>query len=105
MGDIYQDDKAPESRLHDGQYSIISAPINVGDDVWIGAGVTVLPGVTIGSGSVIGAGSVVTKDIPPMVVAAGTPCRVLRAITDADRHVWPDERGGVISCQTTMMKR
>ncbi len=83
----------PESRLHDGQYSIISAPINVGDDVWIGAGVTVLPGVTIGSGSVIGAGSVVTKDIPPMVVAAGTPCRVLRAITDADRHVWPDERG------------
>ena len=83
----------PESRLHDGQYSIISAPINVGDNVWIGAGVTVLPGVTIGSGSVIGAGSVVTKDIPPMVVAAGTPCRILRAITDADRHVWPDERG------------
>ena len=34
--------------------------------------------------SVIGAGSVVSRDIPPMVVAVGTPCRVLRPITDGD---------------------
>ena len=39
--------------------------------------------------SVIGAGSVVTKDIPANVVAAGVPCRVLRAITEADRHTYP----------------
>ena len=55
-------------------------PIRVGNDVWIGAGVRVLPGVTIADGAVIGAGSVVTRDIPPMVVAAGNPCRVLRSI-------------------------
>ncbi len=60
-------------------------PITVGDNVWIGAGVHVMPGVTIGSGSVIGAGSVVTKDVPPGVVAAGNPCKVIRRITDEDK--------------------
>lgn len=47
-------------------------------DVWIGAGCIVLAGVRIGEGAVIGAGSVVTSDIPPMVIAAGNPARVLR---------------------------
>ena len=60
-------------------------PITLGDDVWLGGNVVILPGVTIGSGSVIGAGSVVSHDIPPGVVAAGNPCRVLRPITEADR--------------------
>jgi len=79
----------PESRT-DGEHSfpIMVAPITIEDDVWIGAGVTILAGVTIGRGSVIGAHSLVTKDIPPMTVAVGTPCKVLRAITDADRHEW-----------------
>jgi maltose O-acetyltransferase len=54
-------------------------PIRIGSDVLIGGGVIVCPGVTIGDGSVIGAGSVETKDIPAGVVAAGNPCRVLRA--------------------------
>ena len=67
----------------------IALPITVGDNVWIGASVTVLPGVTIGSGSIIGAGSVVTKDIPENVIAVGNPCRVLRGITDEDRHKYP----------------
>ena len=40
----------------------------------------VLPGVTIGYGSVIGAGSVVTRDVPPGVLAAGNPCRVIRRL-------------------------
>lgn len=57
-------------------------PVTIGNDVWIGANVVVNPGVTIGDGSVIGSGSVVTRDIPPRVVAAGNPCRVLRPITD-----------------------
>ena len=71
---------------------MLTAPITVGDDVWIGANVTVLMGVTIGSGSVIGAGSVVTRDIPGGVIAAGSPCRVLREITEKDRHIWEDGR-------------
>lgn len=61
-----------------------SEPIVVEDTVWIGSNAVVLPGVRIGYGSVIGAGSVVSRDVPPMVVAAGVPCRVLRPITDDD---------------------
>ena len=55
-------------------------PITIGDNVWLGGGVIVCPGVTIGENSVIGAGSVVTKDVPPNVLAAGNPCKVIRPI-------------------------
>jgi len=41
--------------------------------------------VTIGSGSVVGGGSVVTRSIPPGVIAAGNPARVIRNVTEADR--------------------
>lgn len=61
-------------------------PIHIADDVWIGARVTVLAGVSIGQGSVIGAGSVVTKDIPPMTLAYGNPCRIIRLIDEATPH-------------------
>ena len=60
-------------------------PIKVGNNVWIGAGVTVVPGVTIGDNVVIGAGSLVNRDIPSGVVAAGNPCRVIRPITEEDK--------------------
>ncbi|WP_087020342.1 sugar O-acetyltransferase [Thaumasiovibrio subtropicus] len=55
-------------------------PINIGDNVWIGAGAIVMPGVTIGSRSIIGAGSVVVKDIPEGVIAVGNPCKVIKTI-------------------------
>lgn len=60
-------------------------PVEIGRDVWIGGHSVILPGVRIGDGAVIGAGSVVTRDVPPGVIAAGNPCRVLRPITEADR--------------------
>lgn len=56
------------------------APVVIEDDVFIGARCIILKGVTIGQGAVIGAGSVVTKSIPPRVVAAGNPARVIREI-------------------------
>jgi len=55
-------------------------PIKIGNNVWIGAGVSVLPGVSIGDNSVIGAGSVVNRDIPANVVAVGNPCKVIKAV-------------------------
>jgi acetyltransferase-like isoleucine patch superfamily enzyme len=48
-------------------------------DVWIGQGVFVKAGVRIGVGAVIGAGAVVTKDVAPYMIAAGNPCRAIRA--------------------------
>ncbi len=54
--------------------------IKIGSYVWIGGGAIICPGVTIGDRTVIGAGSVVTKDIPPDVVAAGNPCRVIKQL-------------------------
>lgn len=62
-----------------------SAPITLADNVWIGAGSVIMGGVTIGTGSIIGAGSVVNKDIPAGVVAMGSPCKVYRKVTEADR--------------------
>jgi maltose O-acetyltransferase len=59
-----------------------TAPIVIGDNVWLAAGVIVCPGVTIGDNTVIGAGSIVTKDVPARVLAAGNPCRVIRELTD-----------------------
>ncbi len=55
-----------------------TAPVIIGDNVWIGGGAILLPGVTIGDNVVIGAGSVVTKDIQDNTVAYGNPCRVIR---------------------------
>ena len=60
-------------------------PVRIGKNCWLGAGVIVLPGVTVGDNTVIGAGSVVTRDLPDNVVAAGSPCRVLRPVSDRDR--------------------
>lgn len=59
-------------------------PIKIGNHVWIGGGVKIMGGVTIGDNTVIGAGSIVTRDIPAGVLAAGNPCRVIRAITPED---------------------
>ncbi|HET8930144.1 MAG TPA: sugar O-acetyltransferase [Acidimicrobiales bacterium] len=55
-------------------------PITLGDNVWLGGGVTVCPGVTIGDDTVVGAGAVVTRDLPAGVVAVGNPARVIRTI-------------------------
>jgi maltose O-acetyltransferase len=56
------------------------APVEIGDNVFVGMGVKILKGSTIGSDAVIGAGSVVAGDIPAGVVAAGNPARVIREL-------------------------
>lgn len=75
----------PESRNSGYEYGI---PVTIGDNVWVGGNVVITPGVNIGNNVVIGAGSVVTKDIPDNVIAVGSPCRVIREITEEDRKYY-----------------
>jgi len=58
----------------------MTAPVSIGDDVWLGAAVLVLPGVTVGDRSVVAAGAVVSEDIPPDSLAVGIPARVIRSL-------------------------
>ena len=58
-----------------------SAPIHICKNVWIGVGATVLPGITIGEGAIIAAGAVVTKDVPPLSIAAGVPAKIIDQVT------------------------
>lgn len=53
-------------------------PVEICDDVWIGARAIILPGATIGKGAVVGAGAVVTKDVQPYAVVAGVPAKVIK---------------------------
>ena len=66
----------PETRRSGLEFAL---PVTVGDNAWIGGGAILCPGVTIGANTVVGAGSVVTRDLPPNVIAAGNPCRVIRS--------------------------
>lgn len=63
-----------------GNQSVQTAPVTIGAGAWVGARAIVLKGVTIGDGAVIGAGAVVTHSIPPRVLAAGNPARVIRTL-------------------------
>ena len=60
----------------------ITAPITIGDDVYIGLRTMILPGVRIGNRCIIGAGSVVTKSIPDDCVAGGVPARVIKSTSE-----------------------
>jgi maltose O-acetyltransferase len=67
-------------RRHDPAAEVRSAPIVIERNVWIGGQAAVLPGVRIGEGSVVGFRAVVTADVPPGVVVAGNPARVVREL-------------------------
>lgn len=55
--------------------------IEIGDDVWIGAGAIVLPGVKIGNGAIVGAGSIVTKHVEANTIVAGIPAKYVKLRT------------------------
>ena len=74
-------DQAPRSR------DLISRPVSIGNNVWLGENVVVLAGAHIGDGCIIGANSVVTSDIPSNSIAVGVPARVIKRF-DQSAHKW-----------------
>ena len=53
-------------------------PVVIGNDCWIGDGVSIIGGVKIGDGAVILAGAIVTKDIPPYAIVGGIPAQIIK---------------------------
>jgi acetyltransferase-like isoleucine patch superfamily enzyme len=67
---------APDSLIR--EQPLVSEPVRIGNDVWMGAGCSILPGVTINDGAIIGARSVVTHDVPTNAIVAGVPAKIIR---------------------------
>lgn len=65
---------------------LVTRPVRIGDNAWIGNNVSILYGVTVGDGVVVGANSVVTKDLPDNVIAAGAPARILKKYNDEKKE-------------------
>lgn len=81
-------------RVHLGAGAVVAGvleppskePCDIGDDVLIGANAVILEGVKIGSGSVVAAGSVVIEDVPPNVVVAGTPAKIIKVVDEKTKE-------------------
>src|SRR5437868_12997819 len=83
-GVTFTNDRFPRATTADGGLQTEAdwqcVPTLVKRGASIGSGATLLCGITIGERTIVGAGSVVTKDVPPGVIVAGNPAKVLRKI-------------------------
>ncbi len=62
-----------------------TAPVHIGENVWIGDGAVICKGVTIGENSIVGTGAVVVNAIPPDTIAAGNPARPVRKLDKEEK--------------------
>ncbi len=84
INDSYPRATTPEGELQtESDWRVETTVIKRGAS--IGSGATVLSKVVVGENSVVGAGSVVTRDVPPNVIVAGNPAKILRSITSKPR--------------------
>jgi acetyltransferase-like isoleucine patch superfamily enzyme len=81
----------PNVTIYDTNFHAVSegeavktAPVKIGDNVWVGRHVMILPGVTVGDHSVIASGAVVLRDIPPRTLVAGNPAKPVREVDASD---------------------
>jgi len=84
INDSYPRATTPEGELQtESDWHVETTVIKRGAS--IGSGATILSKVVVGENSVVGAGSVVTRDVPPNVIVAGSPAKILRSITSKAR--------------------
>ena len=86
---VFINDRYPKATTAEGQLQTekdwVVTPTTVERSASIGSGAVILCGVKIGAGSMIGAGSVVVKNVPPHVIVAGNPARMLRRIAKTEK--------------------
>lgn len=75
----FTNDKFPRSKVYPDKF----LKTRIEEGASIGAGAVLLPGICIGKGSMVGAGAVVTKSVPPHVVVAGSPARIVRYVASS----------------------
>lgn len=75
-----------EHDLSAPDFSATSAPVTIGDYVFIGPRAIIMPGVNIGRGAVIAGGAVVTKDVSDFAIVGGVPAKVIGERTNRDPH-------------------
>lgn len=83
----YSDEKQDSPLTTPNKRPLITNPVTIGDNVWLGENVVVLPGVEIGSGSIVGANAVVNKSIPKNSIAVGSPAKVIKTF-DFSNNQW-----------------
>ncbi len=75
-----------EHDINSEDFHAISAPVEIGDFVFIGPRAIILPGVKIGKGAVVAAGAVVTKDVADFAIVGGVPAVVIGERKTKDLH-------------------
>lgn len=66
---------------------LVTKPVHIGNNVWIGENAVILPGVSIGDGCIVGANSTVTKSFEGNCIIAGSPAKLIK-IWDKDKNEW-----------------
>ncbi len=66
-----------EHDIHSSTFNAVSAPVRIGNHVFIGPRAIILPGVNVGNGAVIGAGAVVTKSVGENEIVGGVPAKII----------------------------
>lgn len=75
---VYKGDNQDPPQTPPNQRNLVSKPVLIGNNVWIGENVVILPGSNIGDGCIIGANSVVCSDIEPYSISVGAPSKVIK---------------------------
>lgn len=78
------EDSDPRTPPIEREYS--TAPVKIGNNVWVGEGACIMPGVSIGDGCIIGAHSLVSKSIPEYTIAVGTPAKIIKQYNFTTKH-------------------
>lgn len=87
-------DKSSRPKVTPNDRTLVTNPVKIGDNVWIGDNVVVLPGVEIGDGCIIGANSVVTHKVSKNSIVAGTPAKCIKK-WDMQTQRWVKAENGM----------